>query len=238
MLLTVDELHDVDRDDVRDVASAVQIVTRRRLRPVAFAAAALPLVEHTHLSDHNMTFLQRCARAPLGPLDPDETRAALCQPIVDSGSTIDDDALDEAVAAAAGYPYMIQLVGFHAWRMRARADAPISLADAPISLADVRAGAVEAEHAMVAQIAGPTWNRLSMMDRRFLVAMLADEPDSSLADIAERIGRSPQYARTYRARLIAAGAISPTSKARVRFRHHAFRKRAQTAARDNPTSQR
>ena len=229
VLLTVDELHDVDRDDVRDVASAVQIVTRRRLRPVAFAAAALPLVEHTHLSDPNMTFLQRCARAPLGPLDPDETRAALRQPIVDSGSEIDEDALDEAVAAAAGYPYMIQLVGFHAWRMRERAGAPISLAD-------VRAGAVEAEHAMVDQIAGPTWNRLSMMDRRFLVAMLADEPDSSLADIAERIGRSPQYARTYRARLIASGAISPTSKARVRFRHHAFRKRAQTAVRDNPTS--
>ena len=63
----------------------MQIVTRRRLRPVAFAAAALPLVEHTHLSDPNMTFLQRCARAPLGPLDPGETRAALCQPVVDTG---------------------------------------------------------------------------------------------------------------------------------------------------------
>ena len=229
VLLTVDELHDVDRDDVRDVASAVQIVTRRRLRSVAFAAAALPLVEHTHLSDPNMTFLQRCARAPLGPLDPAETLAALRQPIVDSGSAIDDDALAEAVAATSGYPYMIQLVGFHSWQTRQHADAPISLSD-------VRAGAAEAEHAMIDQIAGPTWNRLSMMDRRFLVAMLADDVDSSLTNIAERIGRSPQYARTYRARLIAAGAISPTSKACVRFRHHAFRKRAQTAARDNPTT--
>ena len=42
VLLTVDELHDMDRDDVRNVASGVQIVTRRRLRPVAFAATALP----------------------------------------------------------------------------------------------------------------------------------------------------------------------------------------------------
>ena len=229
VLLTVDELHDVDRDDVRNVASAVQIVTRRRLRPVAFAAAALPLIEHTHLSDPNMTFLQRCARAPLGPLDPGETLAALRQPIVDLGSTIDDDALAEAVAASAGYPYMIQLVGFHAWQMRRHADAPINLAN-------VRAGAVEAENAMVDQIAGPTWNRLSTMDRRFLVAMLPDDPDSSLADIAERIGRSLQYARTYRARLIAAGAISPTDKARVQFRHQALRKRAQAAARDDPIS--
>ena len=85
LLLTVDELHDVERNDVRNVASAVQIVTRRRLRPLAFAAAALPLIEHTHLADPNMTFLQRCARAPLGPLEPDEARRALRQPIIDSG---------------------------------------------------------------------------------------------------------------------------------------------------------
>ncbi len=228
LLLTVDELHDVDRDDVRDVASAVQIVTRRRLRPLAFAAAALPLIEHTHLGDPNMTFLQRCARARLGPLDGDETLRALRQPIIDSGSAIDDDALAEAAAATLGYPYMIQLVGFHAWQIR---EDP----DAPISLTDVRAAAVEAEHAMVDQVAGPIWNRLSPMDKRFLVAMLADDPDSSLADIAARIDRSMQYARTYRARLTAAGAISPTSKARVQFRHHALRKRARTAARDDPT---
>ena len=95
MLLTVDELYDVDRGDVRNVASAVQIVTRRRQRPVAFAAA-LPLIEGTHLDDPNMTFLQRCARARLGLLEVDETRRALRQPIIDRGSVIKDDALAEA----------------------------------------------------------------------------------------------------------------------------------------------
>ena len=104
-----------------------------------------------------------------------------------------------------------------------------------IDLVNVQAGAAEAEHAMVDQIAGPVWNRLSPMDRRFLVAMLRDEPDSSLADIAQRLGRTVQYARTYRRRLIAAGAISAASKARVCFRHHALRKRAHAAARDDPS---
>lgn len=85
---------------------------------------------------------------------------------------------------------------FHAWQMRRDPDAPIGLAD-------VRAGVVEAEHAMVDQVAGLIWNRLSPMDKRFLVAMLADAPDSSLADIAARLDRSQQYARTCRARLIA-----------------------------------
>ena len=219
LLLTVDEMHDVDRDDVRNVASAIQIVTRRRQRPVALAAAALPLIEDTHLADPNMTFLQRCARARLGLLDVEETQRALRQPIMDRDSVIDDDALVEATALTLGYPYMIQLVGFHAWQMR---DDP----DTPISLVNVRAGAAAAESAMVDQIAGPIWNRLSPMDRQFLIAMLPDEPDSALADIADRLGRSLQYARTYRRRLIAAGAISPTDKGRVRFHHHALRTRA------------
>lgn len=87
---------------------------------------------------------------------------------------------------------------------------------------------------MIDQVASPVWNRLSLMDKRFLAAMLPDEPDSSLADIAARIGRSLQYARTYRRRLVAAGAISPTAKARVRFRHHALRKRAEAATRHDP----
>ena len=227
LLLTVDELHDVTREDVRNVASAVQIVTRRRLRPLAFAAAALPLIEHSHLADPNMTFLQRCARAPLGPLAPDETRLALREPITRNNSGIDSDALAEAVAATLGYPYMIQLVGFHAWRLR---DDPRR----PISITDVKAGAIEAERAMVEQIAAPVWNRLSLMDRRFLVAMLPDEVDSSLADIAARLSRSLQYARTYRQRLSSAGAVSPTAKGRLRFRHHALRRRAADAARDEP----
>ena len=227
LLVTVDEFHDVERDDVRDVAGAIQIVTRRRQRPLAFAAAALPLIEHTHLDDPNMTFLQRCARARLGPLDTIDTQRALLQPITDSGSAINHDALAEAVAATLGYPYMIQLVGFHAWRVR---EDP----DEPISVEHVRAGAVEADHAMIDQIARPIWNRLSLMDRRFLAAMLPDDPDSSVADIAERIERSRQYARTYRRRLIAAGAISPTTKSRVRFRHHALRRCTEAASRDDP----
>ena len=224
LLLTVDELHDVDRDDVRNVASAVQIVTRRQQRPIAFVAAALPLIADTHLADSRMTFLQRCARAWLGFLDEDETRMALQQPILDAGSTIDNDAIAEAVALTLGYPYMIQLVGFQAWQMRE------NLSD-PISLSNVQAGAMEAEMIMVDQIAGPIWNRLSPMDRRFLIEMLADEPDSCLTDIAIRLGRSVQYARTYRRRLIAAGAISISSKGRVRFLHHALRSQAEMATR-------
>ncbi len=227
LLLTVDELHDDTRHDVRDVAAAVQIVTRRRLMPIAFAAAALPLIEHTHLADARMTFLHRCARAPLGPLDTSHARQALYEPIVRSGGAIDEEALTEATDLSLGLPYMIQLIGFHAWRLSGSIGQPIRLTD-------VRAAGMEAVHTMVTQIAAPIWNRMSPMEKRFLVAMLPDPSDSTPADVAKRIGRSLQYARTYRRRLLAAGAITPAADGRLRFSHHAMRTRTQQAARDDP----
>lgn len=228
LLITIDELHDAARDDVRDVASAVQIVTRRQQRPLAFAAAALALIEDTHLADVNMTFLQRCARAPLDALDSADVRKAIVQPINGVGGTIDSSALEEAVDATLGYPYMVQLIGFHAWDMHKRPAAAISVAD-------VRAAIIEANHAMVNQVANPIWNRLSLMDRRFLVGMLEDDEDSSLPDVAERIGRDLQYARVYRRRLVSAGAIFTKNGARIAYRHQALRKRAQAAALNDPS---
>lgn len=227
LLITIDELHDAARDDVRDVASAIQIVTRRQQRPVAFAAAALALIEDTHLADANMTFLQRCARARLGALDPADVRKAIVQPIKSTGGNIDITALEEAVDASLGYPYMIQLIGFHAWNLRERPSASVGIAS-------VRAAIIEANDAMVDQVANPVWNRLSPMDRRFLVAMLDDDEDSSLSDVAERLGRDLQYARVYRRRLVSAGAIRIMDGARVGYRHQALRKRSEAAARDDP----
>ena len=228
LLITIDELHDATRDDVRDVASAVQIVTRRQQRPVAFAAAALALIEDTHLADANMTFLQRCARARLGALAPADVREAIIQPIRDAGGKIDVGALTEAVDATLGYPYMIQLIGFHAWNMRERPAVSISVAD-------VRAAIIEANDTMIDQVANPIWNRLSPMDRRFLVAMLEDDEASSLSEVADRLGRDLQYTRAYRRRLVSAGAIHNRDGARVAYRHHALRKRAEAAARDDPS---
>lgn len=217
LLLTVDELHDLERDDVRDIAGALQMVTRRRLCPVAFVGAALPLIAQTHLADPGMTFFQRCARAPLGPLDTANTRRALLEPILAASGGIDADALDEAVAATLGYPYMIQLVGFWAWRLGS--DLP-----GPISPPAVQAAIVEAEQTMIEQIARPVWNRLSPMDKRFLAAMLDDDDDeSALDDVARRIGRSIQFARTYRTRLADAGAVESAGRGRVRFKHRAMR---------------
>ena len=76
---------------------------------------------------------------------------------------------------------------------------------------------------MLDQIVKPIWSSLSAMDRSFLQAMSVDDDDSEISQIADRIGRSPNFAQTYRRRLIDAGAIEPASRGKVRFAHQSLR---------------
>lgn len=213
LLLTVDELHAVDLAEARELAVALQHITRRELLPLAFAGAALPEIESTVLNDRGMTFFQRCARAYIGPLEPADTELALRRPISDAGRSIDAEALRVMVEASLGHPYTIQLLGYHGWEM-AFADPARS---SRIEVEHARAGALEAEQAEIEQIVKPIWTGLSEVDRSFLVAMARDDKVSSIGDIAERLGQSTNYAQHYRGRLIRAGIIAPAGRGRIRF---------------------
>ena len=115
MLVTVDELQAVDTEDARTFANAIQHVARREQRPLMFIGAGLPEVEDTVLGDDGITFFQRCRRSTIGTISDEDVRVALQQPIIDSGGWIESGALEAAVASASGYPFMVQLIGFHAW---------------------------------------------------------------------------------------------------------------------------
>ena len=215
LLLTVDELQAVDREEATELAVAVQHIARREMLPLAFVGAALPDIDETLLADRGMTFFQRCARARLHPLGRDDTRDALRVPIARQGGRIDDDALEFAADASGGHPFTIQLLGYHSWETAA--------SDRHIMSKHAQAGALEAEQAVLDQIVKPIWSSLSEMDRSFLQAMSVDDDDSEINQIAERIGRSPNFAQTYRRRLIDAGAIEPASRGKVRFAHQSLR---------------
>ena len=212
LLVTIDELQAGDPAEMREFATALQHVTRRELRPLAFVGAALPEVEDTLLADPGMTFFQRCARARLGALGMDDTRLAIEAPIRDSGGRIEADALGRAVEAAAGYPFMVQLVGFHSWDI---CDDPA----AGITRRDVEAAVIEASAVLVSQIVRPVWNSLSPVDRAFLVAMSEDDGSSHVAEIADRLGKDGNYVNHYRGRLLRAGAVATAGRGRLRFTH-------------------
>lgn len=207
LLITVDEVHAGARDDLRDLAAVVQHLVRED-RDIALAMAGLPSAVSDLLNDDVLTFLRRASRFDLDDVPLDHVARALEQSIRDSGCTIDDDALEVAANATGGYPFMIQLVGFHVWRSAPTSHIDRAAADEGVAAARKRLGSLVHETSLA---------DLSNVDRTYLVAMAQDEGESSTGEVARRLGVTPYYASTYRARLIAAGVIEPTRHGYVDF---------------------
>ncbi|WP_448058907.1 ATP-binding protein [Cellulomonas hominis] len=207
LLITVDEVHDGAREDLRDLAATVQHLVRED-RDIALAMAGLPSAVSDLLNDDVLTFLRRATRFELDDVPLDRVAEALRTTIMDEGRTIDDDALDEATKATGGYPFMIQLVGYHVWRKATGARIDLAAAREGVPAARKRLGSLVHETALA---------DLSDVDRTYLVAMAQDAGPSSTGAIARRLGVTPYYASTYRGRLIAAGVIEPTRHGYVDF---------------------
>lgn len=216
LLITLDELQGGDIDEVREVGSILQHVTRREQRPVAFVGAALPSVEDGLLSGDAATFLQRCSIHEIGRLTPAATQAAIAKPIQGLGAEISAEGLSTAVAATAGYPFMVQLVGFHSWKA---AENPMT----EITDANVSTGIDEAERRIGRLVLWPTWKDLSQVDRNFLIAMTQDLGTSKLSDVAHRLGVTVSYAGVYRQRLLRSGVITAAGKGQISFTHPSTR---------------
>ncbi len=217
LLITIDEIQDGDLGDLRRFGSVIQHVTRREGRPIAFVGAGLPQIEDTLLSGDTATFLQRCSRRDIGPLDDRAATQAIAFPIRDRNAAIAPEALRAAVGAVSGYAFMTQLVGFHIWKAAADPHDGITFHEAEVGIA-------EAETQLPRLVLAPIWKNLSDVDQRFLLTMAQDPTESRLADVADRLGVSIGYAGVYRSRLIKAGMITAVGKGRIAFAHHATRR--------------
>ncbi len=216
LLITLDELQGGKPSELREFATTLQHVTRREELPIAFVGAGLPSIDDTVLQDSAITFLQRCSRHEIAELSDAATVTAFAEPIAAHGGRISDDALRRAVEASNGYPFMVQLIGFHSWRA-ASSDPP------HLKIADVSSGIAEAERRLPHLVLAPMWRSMSGVDRQFALAMAQDDAETSTADISKRLGRSSSYISTYRSRLIRAGFIRSTGHGRVDFAHQATR---------------
>lgn len=210
LLVTVDEMHVGEIDEIREFGNVFQLVSRRAERPIAFVGAALPDLEGRLLSGDASTFLQRCVRHEIGNLRPSEAETALRQPIEEAGGRIEGDALGIAVQASMGQPYLVQLIGSYVW------DDAEHLARG-VTTEEVRRAAADASEQFGRHVHGPVWHRLSDLDKRFLAAMLPDAASSAVSDVGRRWGHSPRSLSTYRKRLLAVGLITAVGRGRVAF---------------------
>ena len=210
LLISIDETQAADRDDLIAIATAVQHQIRER-RDIAIVFAGLPQMISDLFNDQVITFLRRAKTNTLTDVPITEVKDAFAQTFASSGMTITDRQLGVAAETTAGYPYMIQLVGYHIWDA-----ADMRNADT-ITDQDVHDGITAARTDLNNAVCIPELHGLSANDRAYLKAMSQDNGPSSTAEVAERMGKTPNYAATYRKRLLDACVIRETARGEVDF---------------------
>lgn len=204
VLLSIDEIHNASDATLDELGNAVQHLHRQRL-PFAVVLAGLPTSDRRA----EPTFLARCQQPRIGPVDDAEIERGLVETAAVSGTVFEPRALLRAVSFAAGQPYMMQLVGYHAWE-HADDKALITVSDVTAATSPAQA---EFDRAVTSQIVA----KVSPDQRRFLEAMADLGMPARIGDIRERYGWSSQQAGTYRQRLMDAGAIRPAGHGLVEF---------------------
>ena len=211
LLITLDELHYAHMDEIVEFGTTIQHLVRED-REIAVAMAGIPgAVKPLLAADEGrnpVTFLRRANRIETGMVPIEEVRMALEETAAQVGVSWTPEALDAASNATGGYPFMIQLVGQHAFR---------NLTDNEIDEEAVSHGIGAARRKLGQLVHEPSLADLSEVDRTFLTAMSTDDGPSRMLDIAARLGVDSQYAGTYRKRLIDAEMIRPTSHGYVDY---------------------
>lgn len=210
LMISIDETQAASRADLIAIATAIQHQIREK-RNVSIVFAGLPQMISDLFDDEVITFLRRAHTNVLANVPIDEVKESFAQTFEDSGMSLDTSLVEKAAVATAGYPYMIQLVGYYIW------DAADARESTVISKEDVNEGIREARVDLDNAVCVPELHGLSKNDKAYLEAMAVSDGPSGTSEVAKRMGRSAKYAATYRKRLLDAYVIRQTDRGEVDF---------------------
>ncbi len=207
VLLTVDELQLAARADLGDLAATLQQHVPDGW-PLVVILAGLPTIRSTH---RGVTYLERAEWQTLRMLDRGAATEALQAPARAAGRPMTDDAARMLAEASGGYPYAVQLMGHHAWRVSAGSR----------SIERVHAGpAIDAADEELAEgLYAARWDDSSEREREYLAALAAlsgEHPRVTGAMVANRLGKAPKALSYLRDRIIQKGTVFPEGEA-LRF---------------------
>ena len=221
IVFTIDEAQVASREDMVALATTVQHIIRdedmrdvpdEEKHGVAFAFAALPSLIDDLIDDNVLTFLRRSVHHHLGDVALPDVKDAYIEVVRDSGKSIDASIALAAAKASEGYPYMIQLVGYYMWRSAQARKSNV------IEQSDVDSAIEDAILAFGQAVCAPLLRNLTGAQRVFIKAVAQDDPNpSSVADIAERTGKSASWVSKYRASLIKEHVIDQTGHGFVKL---------------------
>ncbi len=208
ILLTVDELHYVDRTTLESLIIGLHRAAQLAL-PVVVAGAGLPTLAAT--TGQAKAYAERLFMFPtIGSLSESQATEALQQPATDEGVTWTAGALEEILQVTQCYPYFIQQFGLQAWDVAdgpdvitaddVRRSIPLALAELDDGFFRVRAGASTAA------------------ERRYMSAMARIGPGPvRTAEVARTLGREPSAVTPIRESLLRRSLCFVPERGRIDF---------------------
>lgn len=209
LLITVDEIHAAEVDELAHLAADVQHFIRSGL-PIGLVFAGLPAAVSDLLNQGVATFLRRADRIDLHAASISEVEHSFTEIFREAGFDLAPPLASSAAEATGGYPFLIQLIGYHLWQLAERTGA---ILDAETVREAITVARRRHEQMVIEAALGP----LSARDRDFLAAMAEDDKFSHVADIGARLGLKSSAVGNYRARLLTTGIVEPAGYGRVRF---------------------
>jgi hypothetical protein len=205
VLLLIDEVQS-SSPKIRELAATFQHLVGEE-KNIAIVMAGLPSAISSVLNDEILTFLNRSNKIYLGAIPESEILVFYSDCFRQLGIEIGEKPLFTLAKAADGYPFLLQLLGYHALKL---ANGSGSIDD-KIVRAAIRSSTVD----LIDSVHKPCLNPLSDMDIDFLKTMAPDKNGSSMTDIQQRLGVSQGYAQMYRKRLIDAGLVDSARRGKL-----------------------
>ncbi len=181
VLLTVDELHAGDREELRRLSADLQDIIKINQKPLALLSAGLPQIKYTILRDKKMTFFHRCMKNDTPITSYSDAWKCLRFTVENAGGSIDDDALAElAQACDNSTPYRLQSIGYHAWEL---ADAP----SRSITMQSVSAAIRLSDAEVDEKILTPMWYDMGEIEQEYLAVVARLGGKAHLQDVKQRM---------------------------------------------------
>ncbi len=173
-------------------------------RPLVLVMVGLPRPERAH----EPTFLARAWQPALARLDDRDVERGFVDTAASAGGRFEALALRSGVEMAAGEPFLMQLIGYHAWESARRH---------LITAADVGQAARAARTTFNRAVTEQMVNQVSPDQRAFLASMARHGLPTRIGEIKGDHEWSQSQVGVYRQRLIDAGLIEPAGWGLVDF---------------------
>jgi hypothetical protein len=205
VVFLIDEVHGDDKE-MREFVTSYQHLVRDEA-DVALLLAGLPHSINSVLNSQVLTFLHRAQKLSLPNINLLLVRNMYENTFTEGNFKAEPGVLQTAADMTAGFPYLIQLMGYWLWKSSTKA----------VTQYDVKNALANSKAALFDNVYELMLREISDKDREFLFEMQSDPIDTQFGELARRMNITSSYASKYRQRLIQGGLITPTVHGRMAY---------------------